>query len=65
MGADARRRLFGESKSELVEQEALVFVRLRVARQDQFAAVRRGQVDFHHLHGGELLDHGAELRKSG
>ena len=58
-GADARRRLFGQSKTGLVEQQAVVVVRLRVARQDEFASVRCGQVDVHHLEGGELLDHRA------
>ena len=56
---EAGRGLFGQLQVELAYQQPVVGRRLRVARQHEVAVVGGGQMDIHHLQGGELIQHGA------
>ena len=42
-----------------MEQELLIVLRFSIAREYHLAAVGGGQIDIHHLHGREGVQHGA------
>ena len=46
--------MFWQPKAELIEQHALLDLRLGVTRQHEFAAIAGGNADIHHLHHLEL-----------
>ena len=48
-GPDSRRRLQRQRQAKLLQQHPLLGLRLRVTRQDQSPAVRRRDVNLHHL----------------
>ena len=52
-------RLGRQLELELVEQKLEFVLGLGVAGELDLAAVRGGNVDVDHLHGGELLEHAA------
>ena len=55
---DAWGRLRRQIEVELVDQELLVGIQLRVAAEDQGAAIGGRKMHVEHLHGGELVEHG-------
>ncbi len=53
-GRDSGGRLFRQAQPQLLLQHPVVSLRLRVARQQQFAPIGGGDVYVHHVDGLEL-----------
>src|SRR6516225_1404879 len=56
---DPRSRLDGQIEVELLHEELLIGIELRVAAEDQRAPVRCGEVDIEHLDSSEFVEDGS------
>ena len=64
-GSDARRRLGRQLHVQMIEDGLDLFVRLRVPRHDQPAAIEHRNPDLDHLDGGELFKHSRRRQSRG